>query len=449
MTNDTESLSANGGTRLSICMAEEAALLLSLDCKDAAGARLTPSWRFSCSHVQYLTITAQFDKYNQIRNSMDGSRMSGGDGVTFNILFVSGTVESLAPFILSILDASADCSIRLVSNGCTVHEDQILESMASAERRLSFCKIQTNRPLDHGVVLSMLQDGDESPVFAFMDSDIFATGDFLREFNWSPIVSAGVFSCPPAWSNAELEMLPEGYGILSGVYSQMHDGFDVGSSFFAMYDNKLLTRCMNETGITFQPYMWEQVPSELQVEMIDSGKRMAFYDTGKLLNIVLQLRYGAEIEFRRSSTLEHLGGISGFKLARARELYGLLQRAWSSVLPRGARYLFRWAGLYNGWREMVSNDEARWVDARHSRRRQVVGYYTRLIHHLMESGCSELGFSHCDTSLIAEVERVSGLLCHSYPDWHRQLEAWTQGSQIINCFNPDPAQTQLDCRRAA
>jgi hypothetical protein len=100
-------------------------------------------------------------------SSTDGSRMPGCDGTTFNILFVPGTVLNLAPFILSILDASADCSVRLVSNGCNAQEDQILAAMASAERRLSFCKIKTKRPLDHGVVLSTLQRNEESPVFAF------------------------------------------------------------------------------------------------------------------------------------------------------------------------------------------------------------------------------------------------------------------------------------------
>jgi hypothetical protein len=365
--------------------------------------------------------------------------MSGRDGITFNILFVSGSVRNLSPFILSTLDASADCSVRLVSNGCSADEDQILASMALADHRLSFCKIETKRALDHGVVLSMLQKDETSPVFAFMDSDIFATGDFLDEFNWSPTDSAAVFSCPPAWSNAELEQLPDGYGILSGVYSQMHDGFDVGSSFFAMYDNELLTRCMNETGLTFKPYMWDQLPPELQSEMTATGKRMAFYDTGKLLNIVLQLRYGAEIEFRRSDSLEHLGGISGFKLARARELYGILQCAWSSVLPRGARYLFRWAGLYNGWREMVTDGEASWVDARHARRRQVVGFYTRLMQYLLECGGAEPTFMHKDTSMTAEVRRVAGLLRDGYPNWNQRMISMAQHGQIVNSIELEPA----------
>lgn len=365
--------------------------------------------------------------------------MFGRDGITFNILFVSGTVRSLSPFIFSILDASPDCSVRLVSNGCRADEDRILASIASADSRLSFCKIETKRALDHGVVLSMLQKNETSPVFAFMDSDIFATSDFLDEFNWSPADSAAVFSCPPAWSNAGLEQLPEGYGILSGVYSQLHDGFDVGSSFFAIYDNELLTRCMNDTGLTFKPYMWEQLPSSLQAELTAAGKRMAFYDTGKMLNIVLQLRYGAEIEFKRSNSLEHLGGISGFKLARARELYGLLQCAWSSVLPRSARYLFRWAGLYNGWREMVSDDEARWVDARHARRRQVVGYYTRLIYHLLTQSGTEPTFRHGDASLDAEVRRVAGLLCDGYADWNQRTFSVTQRGHFANSIDSESA----------
>tara|TARA_R110002072_G_scaffold99008_1_gene217952 strand:+ start:57901 stop:59028 length:1128 start_codon:yes stop_codon:yes gene_type:complete len=375
--------------------------------------------------------------------------MFGRDGVTFNILFVSGTVRSLAPFVLSILDASADCSIRLVSNGCTAHENQILESMASAERRLSFCRIETKRPLDHGVVLSLLQNHNESPVFAFMDSDIFATGDFLKELNWSPADSAGIFSCPPAWSNAELERLPQGYGILSGVYSQLHDGFNVGSSFFAMYDNKLLTQCMKETGITFQPYLWEQVPPDLQTELVETGKQMAFYDTGKLLNILLQLRYDASIEFRQCESLEHLGGISGFKLSRTRELYGLLQCAWSSVLPRGVRHLFRWAGMYNGWREMVSDAEARWVDARHSRRRQVVDYYSRLLRCLAENKMLGFEFEHRDAAMTRAVSRVADLLRDGYPGWQRRIRALVQTSQGAERRNLEPAQISFECQKAA
>jgi len=365
--------------------------------------------------------------------------MSTRDQIQLNVLFVPGTVHRLAPFILSILESSPACSLRLVSNACHVDEDRILNDVACTDQRLSFVRIGTQRPLSHGSALTMLQKQETSPVFAFMDSDIFATGDFLQELNWSPSRSSALFSCPPVWSNPELEQLPEGFGVLSGVYNQLHDGFCVGSSYFAMYDNNLLTQCMKQTGVSFEYSRWTQLSEQLRRELKQAGKQLLIYDTGKLLNILLQLRCGADLGFRRTGTLEHIGGISGCVLKQPRNLVRMVLGSASSMMPRAGRVLCWRAGMHYGWRDLACEDEIRRIEAENQLKRHVYRYFLKLLRSFTGTTDPQLEFTDENSTLVSEVRRVAARLNHSYPHWHQCLGHRMSGFENLNHADAESA----------
>ncbi len=347
--------------------------------------------------------------------------MSRHTDIIFNVIFVPGSVQLLSPLMLSFLDTGPGYSIRLVSNGCNTKEDETLRAISKKNQRFQFHKIATKRMLDHGAALTILQQMEASSVFAFMDSDIFATGDFLTELNWQPAQSAAMFSCPPVWGSQELTELPEGFGVLSGVYNRLHDGFCVGSSYFAMYDNQLLSDVMESTGIRFKKYFWKQLPQALQDELAGAGKQMILYDTGKLITILLQLRSGLPVQFRHCRYLEHIGGVSGTGLSRSHQSDGRTDQ-YRRIAANALRYLRPRLNVHPDWRRLSVDEEIRWVDARSSRRRNVCAFFSELMAGLALTGSQNTSFSLDDHDVINEVNRVASLLRELYPDWFRSIE---------------------------
>lgn len=345
--------------------------------------------------------------------------------ITFHVLFVPGAVRDLRLFIPSLAAWGRGCRFRLVSNGCSASEEQRLIRLASLSESFEFCRLPGRRAWEHGEALTYLQRQETGRYFAFLDSDIFATGDFLGDLSSRAGDVDALFSCPPLWSNEHLSTVPRGYRMASGVYRQMHDGFCLGGSYFAIYDNDLLTECLRQYGIDLRVYLWEDVPAPVRRRVADAGRAMTLYDTAKLTNVLLNLD-GYGCRFLTTTHLNHVGGVSCVALTRRRNLYGLVARGWSTVLPRIGRKLAAWLGLYNGWRERVSADEAAWEDARHDRRRAVCARIYRLLQAL-ERGETFDVYRHDDADLEAAVREFEQRILDEYPQWC----AWLDGRDSI------------------
>jgi hypothetical protein len=202
----------------------------------------------------------------------------------FNIIYTPGTVKHLSFFVWSLLKWTP-ASFRLV------------------------WAIPTKAGLPHGQALNYVHALTRSDHFCFMDSDIFATGDFIAEI--MPYLSdhAGIFGGMPIWVKAAEEVFPAGFRSMTGMFNRTADGLPLGSTFFAIYNNHLLTETMQSTGIGFDEYRWTEVPSQVQGQLHALDLAIDTYDTGKLMNLLLLSNNGKLINLDLPS-LCHIGGTS-------------------------------------------------------------------------------------------------------------------------------------------
>jgi len=141
-----------------------------------------------------------------------------------------------------------------------------------------------------------------------MDSDVLATGEFLHELAPELSLHSGVFSGSPIWCSDEEQILPERFQRMAGRYNKSATGVCLGSTYVAMYDNRVLRSLVQSTGIDFRRYRWEGISEEYQNRIADLGLKKDRYDTGKVLNLLL-LAQGRGIIFKDVSSLHHIGGI--------------------------------------------------------------------------------------------------------------------------------------------
>ena len=286
--------------------------------------------------------------------------------VTFNVIFVPDTVQYLQVLTRSVIKYS-QCRFRLVSNACSSVENRILRDIASGSSRLEFYQVPATQSQRHGLILNHLQRLERSGTFAFMDSDVYATGEFLASILSAFRCSKAVFSCSPIWCNEQLETAPDDARILTGLYNRLSDGLVVGSTYCAVYDNSILTEVIRETDAGFDNCLWDDIPWSIRKELGSDNRTYEKYDTGKVLNILLGLR-GHRLNNFRSETLKHVGGISALTLRRRnRTLSRILSQRLRAILGPSARMLLENVGARTD-RERTRSPEQN-VLAEASRRR--------------------------------------------------------------------------------
>ena len=191
----------------------------------------------------------------------------------------------------------------------------------------------------HGQALAYLQKRESSDYFCFMDSDILATGDFLSALVPDLTHQTAMFSGSPLWSSPNEQVLPDNDTRMRGWYSTTHTGVCLGSTYFAIYDNDALTRCVDTTGIDFCRYSWSNVPISHQQQLREMGLQKDVYDTGKLLNLLL-FTEGRKLVNQNSPCLQHLGGISTYQAGlRSQQLTsGTILNNLLAELPKSRAY---------------------------------------------------------------------------------------------------------------
>ncbi len=228
--------------------------------------------------------------------------------LSFNIIYTPGSVQYLCPFVFSLLNWS-NCNFRLISNGCSLEESLLLKKLCYESDRLEYILLPLSETIKHGHALNYLQRFCEKEFFCFMDSDIFASGLFIKEFISLFKNHSALFSCRPLWCKPSEQILPEDDVRMRGWYNQCGPYFCLGSSYFAIYNQNVLNYYIKNTGITFQRYSWSDVPDNLKKAISEKGLRKKVYDTGKLLNVILGLR-GENLINIESRHLKHIGGLS-------------------------------------------------------------------------------------------------------------------------------------------
>ncbi|MEQ9423290.1 MAG: glycosyltransferase family A protein [Cyclobacteriaceae bacterium] len=232
------------------------------------------------------------------------------EDLTINIIYVKGSVNALLPLFDSLLKNS-QCQFQIISNACT--QDELRSLNAYCQRnseRVKLLDLMVTTIMPHHEVINVLLENETSDWFCFMDSDCLATGDFLGEWLFGMDESQALFTGFPIWYDYEnFKVIPHNYKVLFGEYCESHNGVKFGITYCACYRTTILKQVMKEFGITFQRYLWQNIPRSIQNQLMSAELRKEFYDTGKLINILMVLG-GAKFKVNESHSLIHLGGIS-------------------------------------------------------------------------------------------------------------------------------------------
>jgi hypothetical protein len=222
--------------------------------------------------------------------------------ITLNVIYLEGSVRALHLGALSLAHYSP-FRLRLVSNGCSEEEERLLASLCDAHPKLSFLRLPVEAlvapgeraPVPHGTALDHLQEIESSPFFGFVDSDVFAVGEFALDVDFE---GASLFSALP----------------VTTAWTRRHERFQreknaVGSSYLAIYRNDLLSELRREMQWGFEICKWKRLPEAVSQRFGREGKQRKKYDTGKILNTWLALE-GRPVAWVDDRNLRHLGGYS-------------------------------------------------------------------------------------------------------------------------------------------
>ncbi|PLK26699.1 hypothetical protein [Novosphingobium sp. TH158] len=224
---------------------------------------------------------------------------------TFNIIYTPGTVAYLAPLVHSLLHHSDAC-FRLVDNGCMPPERDLLAALAEASPRLAFHELGASRCLPHGEVLDALRLLPVTGPFAFMDSDIVASGPFMASLHAGFEGSSAVFSGPPVWLGERDGVFRKGYRRLDGEYLWRPTGECLGCTYVAAYRPDALAGTISRHGAGFAEAAWLDLPQETRQVLVGRRLEAGHFDTGKLVNALLP----GTLTMARTPTLHHIGGFS-------------------------------------------------------------------------------------------------------------------------------------------
>jgi len=326
--------------------------------------------------------------------------------IKFNIIFTPGIVMHLRLFIMSLLDHSS-CLFRIIANGCSKEEEKLLKEFCEIDTRLEYYKLPINRMVEHSQVITHLLSAEKSEYFCFMDPDIVASGDFMAPFY--PLLEShtGIFSGTAIWLNTEGQILPEKEKVMGGRFNLTENGFCLGSTFFAIYHYEILNKYLQHSPITFDKYnSWERIPPECQSRLENVHLRMKRYDTGKVLNILMQLD-GNKFIFKESPHLYHIGGLSS-----------LLVGPLSKVRQRG---------LIRGLNKISSRKYLKKMITRRTRmetkyiRRDAADYFTYLLKALFEGKKRPKIFRVDDKKISGDIQTASNLIVELYDKYGHLL----------------------------
>jgi len=253
--------------------------------------------------------------------------------LTFHIIYIQDTVRFFYRFVYTLLEHS-DCHFCLVSNACLAEEKQLLQDMCQSEERLTFCDLPTSENWIHGKALSYLYQLNTADFFCFMDSDIFATGPFMEQFQTYLLQHGSISSCSSLWMLEAEKKMPTGEERVGGRYHTTADGINVGSSYFSIYNCKMIEQRITREQITFERIDWWKIAPSLQKQLKNNGLVYKVYDTAKLINLRLHLSKESSI-YLESRYLIHLGATSAdilrkghLKHKKIAELFYLLPESY-------------------------------------------------------------------------------------------------------------------------
>jgi hypothetical protein len=228
----------------------------------------------------------------------------------FNIVWTGSVFPYLRHFVASQLRHS-DARFRFVANGCPPDQVRLMEEFAAATAgRVTEVFVSSPVMKRHGDALdAVLEARDDGEFFCLVDPDILAEGPYLREFaDMLDDGCAGVTSGKGVWTDSVV--VPPGHPGVPGECFYSQDGYLFGSPHFAMYRRGPLQETIRRWGAGFDTAVADLTPEAKDV-MVSAGHSYWIYDTGKILNILLQ-ENGHRLCHREHPALLHVGGMSHY-----------------------------------------------------------------------------------------------------------------------------------------
>lgn len=332
--------------------------------------------------------------------------------LTFHIIYTSGSVHGLLPLVNTLLRHS-NCHYRLVANGCSPDELAYMERYAEQSIRLSVTRLPAKQQMNHGVALNQLLTQASDRYFCFMDSDILAAGDFMAELQ--PLLSdaAGVFSAWPLMVRNQEKVLQAHHKYIGGHHQTTPTGVCLGGSYFAMYNRAALTAAMKYAPAGFGASYRRQLPQATRALLKRVGQERLFYDTGRLLNLIL-IDQGYTLHTLETDRLCHIGSYS-MLTSNARQPPPASPFSVRTSTRRVAKYLVRTVKeVINGqtYRRWVNRQlfDAPQKQQKRQLRREVALYFSALLQALAEGATLPDRVVLNDPEFDPRIERATELL---------------------------------------
>jgi hypothetical protein len=240
-----------------------------------------------------------------------GDLMSDAQPV-FNIVVTGRVFWHLRFFVCSLVHNS-DARFRLVANGCAPETLRLLDDYAAAhpDRVAEVLDVSPDAIVAHGVALDAVRrQRDDGGLFCLVDTDIKARGPFLAPYLELLRTHSAVSSGRQVW--VDDHVVPDthiGLG-LDGRHFFHPNGFVYGCPHFAMYRRADLDETCARWGVGLGS-AGPELPEATRARLASGGHAYLAYDTGKIVNILLQLD-GRSLRHVDPDVLIHIGGMSHF-----------------------------------------------------------------------------------------------------------------------------------------
>jgi hypothetical protein len=233
-----------------------------------------------------------------------------GSDFVFNVVWVASDFPYLRHLLASQLRHS-DARFRFVANGCPPDQVRRMEEFAtSAGGRVVEVLVSSTVIERHGAAIdAVLEARDDGDFFCFVDPDILAERPYLREFvDALDGGCAGVTSGKGVWTDDVV--VPPGHPGVPGECFYDQEGYLFGSPHFAIYRRGPLLETVYRWGVGFASAGGD-LTSDAKAALAAAGHGYWIYDTGKVVNILLQEDGHRLCHFEHPALL-HIGGISHY-----------------------------------------------------------------------------------------------------------------------------------------
>ena len=231
-------------------------------------------------------------------------------GFVFNIVWTGSVFPYLRSFVASQLRHSG-AWFRFVVNGCPDDEVALMEEFAAAHPDQVVEVFVSSTSMDrHGTALqTVLEARDDGEFFCFADPDILAEGPYIGAF--ADVLDdgcAGVTSGKGVWTDNVT--VPPGHPGVPGECFYSQDGYLFGSPHFGMYRRAPLRDTMSRWGARLDSAGGD-LPQATNDALVAAGHTYWIFDTGKIVNILLQ-EDGHRLCHLEHPALLHIGGMSHY-----------------------------------------------------------------------------------------------------------------------------------------